>query len=95
MADLIYETPRRRQQPGVTAKARAKRKRAVQKVAKSVRAEVVTLAQSCCERCGIYCGDCGHAHHRLPRSRGGKWTVENIEYLCPGCHLEAHLTNAL
>lgn len=50
MADLIYETPRRRQQPGVTAKARAKRKRADGSVAKAVRA-------ACVERDG-YCRVC-------------------------------------
>lgn len=65
------------------------------KVRKSVRADVVIRAKGCCERCGQFCGDAGHAHHRIPRSRGGKWTVENIQYVCPGCHLEAHFTNAL
>lgn len=65
------------------------------KVVKYVRAQVVERAGQSCERCGQWCADVGHAHHRTPRSRGGRWTLENIEYICPGCHLEAHLTNAL
>lgn len=84
-----------RKKPGVTARYRAKRRRAKQKAATPVRAAVVSLAQSCCERCGIYCGDCGHAHHRIPRSRGGQWTIENIEYLCKECHATAHQTGCL
>jgi hypothetical protein len=40
-------------------------------------------------------GDFGHAHHRIPRSRGGQWTLDNMEYLCPECHQLAHLENAL
>lgn len=78
-----------------TARYRAKRRREKAKTAKTVRPQVVARAESCCERCGIYCGDFGHAHHRIPRSRGGQWTVENIEYVCPGCQMLAHLENAL
>ncbi len=81
--------------PGPTAKARAKRKRALMKLAKVVRAGVVARAEGCCERCGLYVGDDGHAHHRIPRSRGGPWTELNIEYLCAQCHSTAHRTNTL
>ncbi len=74
---------------------KGRKQRSAAKTVKSVRVQAVERAQSCCERCGQFCGDAGHAHHRIPRSRGGQWTVENIEYLCPGCHLDAHLTGAL
>ncbi len=80
---------------GVTAKHRAKRRRAGLKDAKRIRAIVVARCEWSCQRCGVYCGENGHAHHRIPRSRGGQWTVENIEYLCNACHMEAHRTNTL
>ena len=81
--------------PGPTARARATRRRAAMALAKVVRAAVVKRAEGCCERCGLYVGDDGHAHHRIPRSRGGKWTIENIQYLCVVCHQTAHRTNNL
>jgi len=84
-----------RRKPGPTAKARAKRRRQGMAWAKKVRAAVVRRAGGCCERCGVWCGDDGHAHHRIPRSRGGKWTELNIEYLCAQCHDTAHRTNTL
>lgn len=84
-----------RQTPGPTARYRAKRRRAAAKVVKVVRPLVVDRAASCCERCGVYVGDDGQAHHRLPRSRGGAWTLENIAYLCASCHSTAHRTNTL
>jgi 5-methylcytosine-specific restriction endonuclease McrA len=84
------------QQPGPTRKQLKGRKlRTAAKVRKSVRGQVVARAEGCCERCGAYVGDAGHAHHRIPRSRGGRWTVRNIQLVCPGCHVEAHLTNTL
>ncbi len=98
MAELTYSTPlprRARKKPGPTAKYRAKRRRYVGKVVKHVRPQLVARAQGICERCPQWCGDYGHAHHRIPRSRGGTWTLENLEYLCPGCHMLAHLENAL
>ncbi len=91
----LLRSSRHRQKPGPTAKARAKRRRAAMKVARTVRATVVDETCGRCERCGLYLGDYGHAHHKIPRSRGGKWTVENIEYLCPPCHDLAHRTNTL
>jgi 5-methylcytosine-specific restriction endonuclease McrA len=81
--------------PEPRKRVKGRQRRAARKIVTHVRADVVKRANGCCERCGLYCGDAGHAHHRIPRSRGGQWTVENIQYVCPGCHLEAHLTNAL
>lgn len=81
--------------PDTRKRAKGRKRYQARKLVGSVRAAVVERAQGCCERCGQYCGEAGHAHHRIPRSRGGAWTVENIEYLCAGCHLQAHLTNAL
>lgn len=81
--------------PEARKRVKARRKRQAAKVVKSVRARLVERANSCCERCGMFSGDAGHAHHRIPRSRGGKWTMETMEYLCPGCHYDAHMTGAL
>jgi len=41
-----------------------------------------------CERCGRFTRV--YAHHRLPRSRGGKHTPENRAWLCWNCHREVH-----
>lgn len=69
----------------------ARRKRQAAKVVKSVRAQVVDDASGRCEDCGVYVGaHFGHAHHRVPRSLGGTWTVENIKLVCPCCHARAH-----
>jgi 5-methylcytosine-specific restriction endonuclease McrA len=84
-----------RKKPGPIARYRAKRKRAKGKVVKVVRPQLVHRANAACERCGEFCGDFGHAHHRIPRSRGGQWTLDNMEYLCAECHQLAHLENAL
>ena len=68
----------------------ARQDRDAAKVRKAVRAQKVEQAQQACEACGKWTGDWGHAHHRVPRSRGGLWTVENIEYLCAQCHQDRH-----
>lgn len=43
------------------------------------------------ERCGGRCERCGSAegvtlHHRVKRSHGGSWAVENILGVCWPCH---------
>jgi 5-methylcytosine-specific restriction endonuclease McrA len=85
--------------PEPRQRIKARQKRASAKVIKSVRAQVIERAEGRCERCGAFLGldwgSDGQAHHRIPRSRGGQWTVENIEYLCAACHREAHRTNTL
>lgn len=81
--------------PEPRKRIKARKKRASRKVVQSVRATVVKDTDECCERCGRWVGADGHAHHRIPRSRGGKWTVDNIEYLCGICHMTAHRTGAL
>jgi hypothetical protein len=37
-----------------------------------------------CERVGV------HAHHRLPRSRGGPHTARNLLWVCLRCHDQIH-----
>lgn len=69
---------------------KAQKKRAEQKVVKSVRAQVVERAGGRCERCGRPCRQSGEAHHKVKRSQGGKWTLENIEFICRTCHGLAH-----
>lgn len=74
---------------------KGRQRRAERKVVQSVRAQVIERAKGCCERCGYAVFENGHAHHRTPRSRGGKWTVANIQYLCCFCHALAHRTGRL
>lgn len=52
------------------------------------RAAIQDRAQGHCERCGER-GEL-HAHHILPRSRGGKHTPENGAFLCWRCHAAVH-----
>jgi 5-methylcytosine-specific restriction endonuclease McrA len=79
--------------PEPRKRVKARRKLQAAKVVKSVRAAVVERAGGKCERCGLW-PTWGHAHHRKPRSLGGKWTVENIILLCPSCHAKAHRRTA-
>lgn len=67
-----------------------RRKRTTRLVVRGIRAQLVEAAHERCARCHRYCGDDGHAHHRVPRSLGGPWTLANLEYLCPRCHGKAH-----
>jgi 5-methylcytosine-specific restriction endonuclease McrA len=39
-----------------------------------------------CEICGIEIGIKGEFHHIKPKSEGGSNFIENIQYLCAGCH---------
>lgn len=81
--------------PESRKRIKGRKDRAKAKVRKAVRKIRVSDAGECCERCGRWCGEDGHAHHRIPRSRGGEWTVENIQYICADCHETAHRTNTL
>lgn len=38
-----------------------------------------------CMRCGWAEGVCD-THHIIPKSKGGKFTIENGVILCPNCH---------
>lgn len=48
---------------------------------------------------GDYCHECGwdkgscEAHHRKPRSEGGKSTLRNAIILCPNCHSLKHINS--
>jgi len=55
-------------------------------------AEAVRRARGLvCESCGWDKAPCD-VHHTIPRSAGGKNTVENGQVLCPNCHRLAHVT---
>lgn len=86
--ELTYTRRERleRKKPGPTAKARAKRRRQLRPLIKSVRAQVVDRACGFCENCGTPCRQSGEAHHKIHRSQGGKWTLDNIVFLCRTCH---------
>lgn len=59
---------------------------------------VLARAQHRCERCGriaphgchFESPDFIHAHHRLPRGRGGKHELTNGIALCGRCHSAVH-----
>lgn len=42
-----------------------------------------------CERCGWDKAPCD-IHHKIPRSQGGKNTIDNGSVLCPNCHRVEH-----
>jgi 5-methylcytosine-specific restriction endonuclease McrA len=73
----------------------ARMDRQVAKVRKTVRNQAVEDAEFSCQTCGKWIGDWGHAHHIVPRSRGGKWEIGNIAYLCEKCHFKIHQSGAL
>lgn len=56
------------------------------------------LRQEVIERDGGKCTRCrkSHkaliAHHKVERVLGGPDTMENLESLCPSCHLKTHMT---
>jgi predicted restriction endonuclease len=43
-----------------------------------------------CQRCGWNEAFCD-AHHKIPRSQGGKNIISNAIILCPNCHRVTHL----
>jgi 5-methylcytosine-specific restriction endonuclease McrA len=69
---------------------KARKKRCERRVIREVRAAAINRARGFCERCGVHCLYSGEAHHLVYRSRGGKWTLENILFLCRSCHGLAH-----
>ena len=79
-----------RKKTGPTARARAAKRRKARATIAAVRAAVVERAAGCCESCGVWLGEDGHAHHIVPRSLGGLWTEANIRYACLRCHMSAH-----
>ena len=44
-----------------------------------------------CEKCNFDVVEILHAHHVIPRSRGGKDEESNLSLLCPNCHAIEHL----
>lgn len=56
------------------------------------RTEIIERSQGRCEaRIEHVCrGRGSHAHHRLPRSRGGGDTASNLAWLCSLCHAHIH-----
>lgn len=60
------------------------------------------LSKACKKRDGYVCRCCGkkartkdekkrmHADHIIPRSKGGRDTLSNLQCLCEGCHAEKH-----
>lgn len=62
-----------------------------QDVSPGVRAAVIARALGCCEVQAPGCDGRGTMfHHRLPRSHGGRHTVENGLWCCSSCHAHIH-----
>lgn len=57
-----------------------------------------SLSRRCKDRDNWTCQKCGaggpgielHAHHKIPRSRGGSDSLQNLETLCARCHSREH-----
>lgn len=58
------------------------------------RAEVYARAKGMCERCGRDVSRGYHVHHKIPLSAGGTHALDNLELLCPSCHVSEHPNNA-
>lgn len=59
------------------------------------RKELRAFRSAALERAGYACERCGetqnlHAHHRIPRGRGGTNSPENGSCLCQTCHGACH-----
>ncbi len=88
---MIHPQPK----PEPRKRIKGRKQRAARKILKSVRSRCKDRANGNCERCGKYCPHTGEGHHRIPRSRGGKWTMDNIQWICHTCHVKAHRENDL
>lgn len=64
------------------------RKKRTQSAETAFRLTVLKRASHACERCGSTQNL--HAHHRVPRSRGGTHEPDNGHCLCGGCHALVH-----
>lgn len=53
----------------------------------NIRKQIHDRDQHICRICGRY-GN--HLHHKIPRSRGGKHTLDNLVTLCFVCHMYCH-----
>jgi len=64
----------------------------------SRRQQVLERDEFICQNCGIQGGSHGnaelHAHHVVPKSRGGSHDVSNLISLCSDCHNTVHSKNA-
>lgn len=64
----------------------------------SRRKQIMERDEFTCQNCGIQGGSYGnaelHAHHVVPKSRGGSHDVSNLISLCSDCHQTVHSKNA-
>lgn len=62
--------------------------REIAAIERSVRSAVQVRDEHACRCCGRK--DALHLHHLTYRSRGGKWSTENIVLICAICHALLH-----
>jgi hypothetical protein len=51
---------------------------------------IVNQYESKCVQCGAFLLKNKHIHHKIPISKGGDHSFDNLELLCEQCHLEKH-----
>lgn len=57
-------------------------------ISKKLRFQVLTRDRFCCRYCGAKAGDAKlHIDHRVPVSKGGRGTIENLYTACQPCNL--------
>jgi 5-methylcytosine-specific restriction endonuclease McrA len=62
---------------------------------KMIKEQVAKRCQGICERCGEKNYAILQVHHKIERYRGGTDNLENLELLCPNCHMTHHLGYSL
>lgn len=43
-----------------------------------------------CSDCQVYMRKGFHIHHKIPVSKGGDHSLDNLELLCESCHIKKH-----
>jgi 5-methylcytosine-specific restriction endonuclease McrA len=60
----------------------------MRRLATRTQRNLLAIFQDCrCAICGCELPDCFECDHLVPFSKGGQTTLENLQALCPNCHL--------
>ena len=55
-----------------------------------VKAELKRRQLGLCAKCIFPLGSIYHVHHDVPYSEGGTDNLDNLELVCPNCHMKIH-----